>query len=156
MSKANKVRFGVMGAAIANVESVMMKPQDHDFNGQNAVSWAILTKDGKLIKATTYNGNLGAKFNLGDHNTQTLPAVDSKEYRRALKGYSAVPLTQCPIVESGEQSTSTTTSSTSVEGTAIQHDGQPVDTTPASSEVQESAPQTEAPSTPTPSKKNRR
>ncbi len=92
------LRFGLMGAAIANPVKVLSKPQAHDFNKKPAVSWAIITQDGRLIKATTYDGNLGKRFNIGDHNTVSVPS-DEKVLRRALKGYSEVEVTTCPIVE---------------------------------------------------------
>ena len=96
--KAAKAKYGQMGAPITGVAEVYQKVQEHDFGGKQGVSWAILTTDGRLIKATTYNGNLGDRFNLGDHNTTQTPAENTKDRRRALKGYSKVDASTCPIV----------------------------------------------------------
>ena len=98
-AKSNKAKFGLMGAPIGNVVKVLKKDQAHDFGGKAGVSWVIITGDNKIIKATTYDGNLGARFNLGEHNTQPLPAEGSKDLRKALKGYSEVATSECPVVE---------------------------------------------------------
>ena len=97
--KATRAKYGQMGSPITGVTKVLKKDQAHDFGGKAGVSYAIITQDGKLIKATTYGGNLGDRFNLGDHNTTQLPAEGSKELRKALKGYSEVAITECPVVE---------------------------------------------------------
>lgn len=87
--KAARLQLGRLESPIT-VSTVMKKEQTHDFGGKKGVSWAVITQDGKLVKATTYDGNLGKDFNLGDHNTQPLPAEGTKDLRKAIKGYSPV------------------------------------------------------------------
>lgn len=87
--KALRLKMGRLIAPISAV-SVLSKTQEHSFGGKKAISWAIITPDQKLVKATTYGGDLGKDFNLGAHNTVALPADGSKERRHALKGYTDV------------------------------------------------------------------
>lgn len=64
-----------------------------------------LGTNGTLVRANTYNGGLGARVDyLNKSNCTPIPAVnpdgtDTKERRRALKGYEACPLSEVPFIE---------------------------------------------------------
>lgn len=96
-AKAARAKYGTSGQPIPGVIAAFKKPLSHDFGGKKGESWVLLTKN-SLIRATTYDGNLGERFNLGEHNTTTpAPAADSKDLKRATKGYASVPVTACPV-----------------------------------------------------------
>jgi hypothetical protein len=96
-SKASRQALGLLPGPIV-ATSVYHKVSDHNFEGKKGESWVLFTPEGHLIRATTYDGNLGKRFSLGDHNQIPLPAPDSKDRKKALKGYSEVaPGTDLPM-----------------------------------------------------------
>lgn len=88
-AKSQRRRLGRMASPISAVR-VFRKVQTHPFGGKQGVSWAVVTPDNKIVKATTYDGDLGKDFNLGAHNTSPVPTAGTKDERKAFKGYSEV------------------------------------------------------------------
>ena len=93
--KAMRAKFGVTQKPVEAVKA-FKKAMSFDHDNVTAESWILLTPDNKIVRANLYNGQAGKNFNPVD-NTQPAPAADTKEYRKATKGYTEVPVDQCPI-----------------------------------------------------------
>lgn len=92
--KQLRQQFGVSGVAIVAAKAYV-KPMEFDHPGVKAESWILVTPDQKLIRVNTYDGNAGRNF---DPSTVTHAAPsDAKELKRKLKGYTEVPVTDCPV-----------------------------------------------------------
>jgi hypothetical protein len=87
-SKASRQLLGTLPGPITGTKVYSKMGNASDFNGKEPVSFVVLTPDQRMIRATTYGGNLGKRFSLGDHNSGPIPA--DKDLARALKGYSEV------------------------------------------------------------------
>jgi hypothetical protein len=88
-TKADRKVMGHLTAPIAATKVYSKGGDASKFNGKEPVSFLIFTPENKVVRATTYGGNLGKGFNLGDHNTSDVPTSD-KDLKHMMKGYSDV------------------------------------------------------------------
>jgi hypothetical protein len=110
-SKTLRKQFGIARAplAISPDAKVYRKDMEFDHAETKAESWVVLdpklvhpdfsksAEVGTLIRANTYNGNLGEKaIQLNPSNCRDIP--ETKELTKKLKGYTEVAISECPFV----------------------------------------------------------
>ena len=91
--KANRSKFGIVGAAIPAVKA-FRKAMKFDHADVQTASWILIRPDGQRTHANTYNGELGKNV---DYTTNTFEMPDAKKAKKVFKGYEEVPVEECPV-----------------------------------------------------------
>jgi hypothetical protein len=91
--KANRSKFGIVGAAIPAVKA-FRKAMKFDHADVVTASWILIRPDGQRTHANTYNGELGKNV---DYTTNTFEMPDAKKAKKVFKGYEEVPVEECPV-----------------------------------------------------------
>ena len=100
MTESSKLRekFGVSKTAI-KADRAFKKPLQHFQDmGVDGLAWILLdTAGGTRVNANTYNGNAGKNSN---PKTFDIP-TEEKAFNTMIKGYTEVPVSECPITITG-------------------------------------------------------
>lgn len=88
-AKAQRQLFGVTGQPIRAVR-VLSKPMAFDHKATEARSWIIVTPEGTIIRANSYNGGLGRNFDPNAAGVSHPLPSDEKAQKKAFKGYEDV------------------------------------------------------------------
>jgi hypothetical protein len=89
-AKTVRLQLGTLPGPITATRAFSKPIGDAEsFAGKVGQSWVVLTPEGRMVRANTYDGNLGKKFSVTDHNSEVIPS-DEKVLTKKLKGYTEV------------------------------------------------------------------